>query len=120
MSCVKRGVDIGSDFLCFFKETTDQKISKHKSAFTSTEAAKGEIDMEKNPNYNNIQRNSSLKSATTLDERQYPTESESLRILLHPANDKHDRAKSKNKQRTEVPNAAQKPTPEKLRAKDDI
>ena len=59
--------------------------------------------MEKNTNNNKRQGNDSVKSAATFDQRQAPNfdfeqrlaEIKSLRILLHPARDKHGSTKKK-------------------------
>lgn len=69
--------------------------------------------MEKNPNINKIQRNGSVKCTGIFDQRrvryvnfeQQLTETDSLRCLLHSANNEHDNTKGKNKQRKEAPTA---------------
>ena len=84
--------------------------------------------MEKNTNNNKRQGNDSVKSAATFDQRQAPNfdfeqrlaEIKSLRILLHPARDKHGSTKKKNKRKIVTPTAGLKPAPKKLRAKEEI
>ena len=71
-SCIKRGADILSDFICYFKGWADQKVRKQKSVFTSTENINGDNGMEKNPNNNKIQGNDFVKFTAILDQRQVP------------------------------------------------
>ena len=79
--------------------------------------------MEKNRNGNKIQGNGFVKGAVTLDQRQVPyfdfkqklTKTEGLQSLLHPANDKYDDAKAKNKQKANTPTAAQKPVMKRMK-----
>ena len=72
VSSVKHGVYIQPNFLFHFKEWTGQKISKQKSAFTSTEKRRGEDGFERNRKGNQIQESIPAKNSATFDQRQAP------------------------------------------------
>ena len=84
--------------------------------------------MEKNTNNIKRQGHDSVKSAVTFEQRQAPNcnfeqrlaEIKSLRILLHPARDKHGSTKKKNKRKIVTPTTGLELAPKKLKAKDEI
>ena len=81
---------------------------------------------DKNPNDNKI--HGKVKSTGIFNKRQVLyfdfeqrlTETKSLQSLVHPANDKRDSAKAKDKQKTNAPTSAPKPALKTLLEKDEF